>query len=89
MEKTHIITSSGFECDIDEAALDDMELLDDLVALDSGDVSKFSSAIRKILEPADKDRLYEHLRNDSGRVPVSAFGVELGDIIKGLNSKKK
>ena len=89
MATTHIKTASGFECDIDEAALDDMELLDDLVALDSGDVSKFSSAIRKILEPADKDRLYDHLRNDSGRVPVSAFGVELGDIIKGLNSKKK
>ena len=89
MGKTHIITSSGFECDIDEGALDDMELLDDLVAIDGGDVSKFTPADKKILGDDEKERLYEHIRDDSGRVPVSAFGVELGDIIKGLNSKKK
>lgn len=89
MEKTHIITSSGFECDIDEAALDDMELLDDLVSIDQGEVTKFPSAVRRILSAEEKNRLYDHLRNAEGRVPVESFGAELGDIISGLSSKKK
>ncbi|MEA4965384.1 MAG: hypothetical protein VB055_06145 [Oscillospiraceae bacterium] len=89
MAKTHIETTSGFECDIDESALNDMELLDDLIALDQGDVLQFPTVIRKFLGPDDKKRLYDHLRGEDGRVPVDAFGVELADIIKGLQDKKK
>lgn len=86
---THVKTSTGFECKIDEAAMNDMELLDGLVAIDGGDITQFPAVIRKFLCDEDRKRLYDHVRTADGRVPVDAFGAELGDIIKGLNDKKK
>ena len=35
-------TSSGFEYELDEAALDDYELLEDLCEMDAGNVAKMS-----------------------------------------------
>ena len=88
MALTHIITSSGFELDIDEAVMDDMEVLELVYAIDDKDLKAYMALIRKIMPEEDKKRLYEHLRVD-GRVPIESFSAELTDIMKGLNSKKK
>lgn len=89
MSKTHIITASGFECDIDEETINDAELLDLICELD-GDVNvmAFPKICKKLLGEA-KTTLYDHLRTDDGRVPFEKLGDEIGEIIKGLNSKKK
>lgn len=84
-----IKTQSGFTCEIDENALDDAELLEDLCALDEGAVYRFPSVIRKLLGEENKKRLYEHLRGEDGRVHTSALSTELQDIFSSLNSKKK
>ena len=86
---THIVTATGFECDIDEEALDDMELLEDVIALDSGNVLVMPRVLSKMLSPEDKARLYDHIRTDSGRVPTKAFAAELGSIFDSLKNKKK
>lgn len=88
MAVTNITTSSGFECSIDEAAMNDMELLDELVALDRGDVLVYSSVLSRLLEPVDKARLYDHVRVN-GRVPIDAVSQELGEIFGALNEGKK
>ena len=43
---TEIRTSSGFCCEIDEAAINDMELLEDLEELDQGNPLRVPSALR-------------------------------------------
>ena len=81
---TEIRTSSGFCCEIDEAAINDMELLEDLEELD-----RVPCALRRLLGEQGKRALYDHLRTESGRVPVDKVSVELAEIFGGLKSKKK
>lgn len=89
MNKTHIVTASGFECDIDEETINDAELLDLISELDSDDkILAFPKICKKLLGEAKK-ALYDHLRTDDGRVPFEALGAEIGEILNGLNSKKK
>lgn len=45
-------TSSGFEYELDEAALDDYELLEDLCEMDEGDMTKTIS----VLNPSSWNR---------------------------------
>ena len=85
---TEIRTSSGFCCEIDEAAINDMELLEDLEELDRGNPLQVPSALRRLLGEQGKRALCDHLRTESGRVPVDKVSVELAEIFGGLKSKK-
>ena len=79
----------GPSCEIDEAAINDMELLEDLEELDQGNPLRVPSALRRLLGEQGKRALYDHLRTESGRVPVDKVSVELAEIFGGLKSKKK
>ena len=59
---TEIRTSSGFCCEIDETAINDMELLEDLEELDQGNPMRVPSALRRLLGEQGKRALYDHLR---------------------------
>lgn len=87
-----IKTTSGFECEIDSTALADMELLDAIIDVESAEGNDkliYYSKIMKKLLPADvKQRLYDHIRTESGRVPPEAFEKELFDIFAELDKKK-
>lgn len=85
---TSIKTSSGFSCDVDESAMNDMELLEDLAAIDGGDISVLPSALSRIVGSENKRKLYDHVRVN-GRVPIDSVSQELGEIITQLGSKKK
>ena len=47
-------TSSGFEYELDEAALDDYELLEDLCEMDEGDMTKTISVLNRLLGTEQK-----------------------------------
>lgn len=85
---THIETASGFAIDIDEKAMDDMEVFELVFAIEDGDMKAYLRLADKIMGSEGKKRLYEHLRTE-GRVPVESFGRELTEILKGLQSAKK
>lgn len=85
---TSIKTSSGFSCDVDERAMNDMELLEDLAAIDGGDISVLPSALSRIVGSENKRKLYDHVRIN-GRVPIDSVSQEIGEIITQLGSKKK
>lgn len=86
---TQITTSSGFACEVNEAALDDMELLELIEALEEREsVSAYRKIIDKIL-PGERQRLYEHVRTEDGRVPISAVSAEIADIFRLIKSGKK
>lgn len=66
-----IVMESGLELLIDEKVADDIELLDDMVASDEGDAMAISRICTKLLGKAEKKKLYNSLRNEDGRVPVT------------------
>ena len=81
-------TTSGFEYELDESALDDYELLEDLCELDEGNISKTISVLNRILGKEQKDRLKEHLRTENGRVPASKMMFEIGEIFNSVKEGK-
>lgn len=88
---THISLSCGFETEVDERVLNDMEFLDLVVDFDGGEKEKIY-AMRKmgdILLGAEKKRLYDMLRDEDGRVTVDRYGDAMVELMGQLGSKKK
>lgn len=84
-------TASGFEFEINKAALDDWELLEDLVDLETNG-SKMVSVLRRLLGNEGAQRLKEHCRDENGIVPKTKVTEELGEILNLLgeqNNKAK
>lgn len=84
---THIKTPSGFTAEINENALDDMELFEALVDMQNGDATQIPIVVRKICGGAKK-ALYDHVRLEDGRVPTEAVTTEISAIIEALKAKK-
>lgn len=83
-----ITTATGFKCEIEDEALDDMELLEGLIAIDNGDASFMPFVLNRLLGD-NKQALYDHVRTESGRVPTKALSEELGEIFKALSPDQK
>lgn len=85
----HVKTESGFECDVNINALNDMRMLDDLVELDNGNAVVYPRVINRLLPPEDKERLYEHIQDEDGVVPIDKFGEELKQIFAAVGADQK
>lgn len=85
---TEVITASGFAVDIDEAVLDDMELLDMLMETSKDNVRHLPAILGKLLGEEGKRRLYDHVRTPEGRVPYGAIDRELTEIFSAVNGGK-
>ena len=81
-------TASGFEFEIEDGVLDNMELLDAIAELEENPL-KLTKVVKLLLGEETKERLYDHVRNDKGRVPADALSTEVADIFKLLNDKVK
>lgn len=88
-ELTEITTASGFRCSVEEDALNDMELLENLIALDKGDAAALPDLLLQLLGASGKKALYDHVRTAHGRVPAGAVMTELGEILEALKTRKK
>lgn len=82
-------TDSGFDFDVEKEVFDDMELLDALVEADSGSLIAVPKVAEKILGKDQKKRLYDHLRQENGRVPVHLVSDEIGNIMKLIGEEGK
>lgn len=78
----------GFELDLDEAAMDDAELLDDFAEMNNGDAFAMSSAVKRFLGKENKKLLYEHLRGENGRVSTTAVGEAIGELMNSFAAGK-
>lgn len=87
MAVKRIETKSGFVCEIDEAVVNDMEVLDLVVEIEKGNVLKYPSLLEKLLGADLKQKLYDHVRVD-GRVPYAAVDAEISDIFSGIGGGK-
>lgn len=95
MEIIHIVLTSGLELDVETAALDDIETVELIAAMNKGGndaVYALPELLERFLGAAGKAALYEHLRNEKGRVPVSAVEAAVAEIFQLLakeNTSKK
>lgn len=84
-----VITESGFECEIDESVLDDMELVDDLAAMDDGNVISMSRIFSRIFPDKNvKKKAYDTIRVD-GKVKVEDAGKLLTEIFRAMGNDGK
>ena len=82
-------TKSGFEFQVDEKLLDDMELLE-AFAEAMNDQYMFPKVLKRFLGEDQKIKLYDHMRTKKGNVPIEKTMdefIEIMDIIKGEQSK--
>lgn len=87
--KKEITTKSGFKCKIDDVVLDDMELVDAMAAAQGEDPLQMTVVLDKILGEKTKKKLYDHVRDKNGRVPVQAATDEIVEIIEALGDDGK
>ena len=84
------ITDSGFEFEIDENSMNDMEVVDALARMIDNDLLAMPILSDKMLGKDQKKRLYDHIRKDDGRVLIEDFTKEILDIFaKGGEATKK
>lgn len=82
------VTESGFEFEIEEEALDDMEYLEALAEAEE-DNTRIPKVIEMTLGKEGKKRLYDHFRDEKGRVQASKVVPEFKEILDKAGSKIK
>lgn len=77
-------TSGGFKFQLEDEAVDDMELLEGLIALDNGEYKKLPETITALLGKEQKEALYEHFRAKNGRVSAKKVMEAVGEMFKAV-----
>lgn len=72
-------TKSGFEYKLLEAQLNDFELIEDLAELDN-DPLMLPRVLERLLGKEQKKKLYKHVRNEDGFVPIDVITDEMMEI---------
>jgi hypothetical protein len=80
-----IETTTGFAWEIDDDARDDQELVDAFVEMDAHP-EKYCTVLDILLGTDGKAALYEHCRNEKGRVKATRIQHELADIINSMKA---
>ena len=80
---------NGFEFEVDENVLDDMRLIDAMAEAQDENPTKFSKAILMVLGAEQRDRLYEHIALENGRVPIEATSEALVEIFEAMGEEGK
>lgn len=82
-------TSTGFVIELDKNVMNNMELVDALAEAENDNPVALSKACLLLLGKDKRQKLYDHLRQEDGRVPVDAVGAALTDIFKAFGDAGK
>lgn len=77
-------TTSGFVFQLEDEAIDDMELLEGLIALDKGQYNQLPETITALLGAEQKTALYDHCRSEKGRVSAKKVMAAVGEMFKAV-----
>lgn len=81
-------TRTGFEFVIADDALNDYEILELMAKVRKNDVLSISELLEKLLGEEQKNRLKDHCRDESGKVPMERINDEIVDIFTDKQVKK-
>ena len=82
-------TKSGFEFSIDENVMNDMRLVDVICELTDGGNKLLISKALTLLLGDNKKKLYDHVAEEDGRVPMEKIEEEITDIFKAFGPAGK
>lgn len=82
------ITESGFEFEINEEILDDYDFLELMCKIDEGDTKLTIKMVDMLLGDEQKEKLKEHVRNESGKVSARRLLDEVGEIFASIKEGK-
>lgn len=85
-------TKTGFVFSVNANAMYDMEIVDALAEAEAKDPIKYLNAVSKICNKVfgkEKQRLYDHVRTEDGRVPVEAIESEIMDVFNAIGKDGK
>lgn len=82
------VTASGFEFEIDDAVINDMELIDAIADSMDDNPLAFSKVCAKLLGSEQRKKLYDHVR-ENGRVPLEKISTEIIDIFNAFGDNGK
>lgn len=82
-------TSSGFEFELPENVINNMELVDALAESSDTDMLSVSRVVRLLLDKDQRQRLYDHVRAEDGRVPIDAVSEEVAEIFQAFSQPGK
>lgn len=80
---------NGLKLEMDEKVMDNMELVDVLADAAGDDPLAVSKMIRLVLGNENKRKLYDKLRTEDGRVPVTAVSDALKEIFESFGDVGK
>lgn len=82
-------TKSGFEFQLEDDVMNNMELVDLLADDSENEIIKTSKTLKMIMDPDQKKRLYDHLRTQTGRVPADAVMRVIEEIFTACGQQGK
>lgn len=80
-------TKSGFAYEVSDETLDDYELFEILTEVDKNPLL-VPKMVKLLLGETQRQKLLDHLRDDKGKVSISAVGVEVMEIFESNNKAK-
>lgn len=80
---------NGFKYEVDEAVLDDMELIDAIAGAQTGNPAMVSGVVLSLLGKEQRDKLYEHVRGENGRVSATEIVEIVAEIFEALGEQGK
>lgn len=81
-------TSTGFQFQIAEGALDNYELVEALADIETDPLS-VTKVVTLLLGKEQKEKLKDHVRNEEGVVTTTALMKEIEEVFKTQNKVKK
>lgn len=82
-------TKSGFKCEISDDVINNMELVDAIANMQHDEDLLAISTVANILFGKDKKALYEHLREEDGRVPINKVSDAIKDVFESFGQREK
>ena len=79
-------TKSGFEYEVSDEAMNNFELIEVLAEVDTNPL-QLPRLVKMLLGDEQKKKLADHLRTESGTVPLDAISVEIMEIFQSGNLK--
>lgn len=80
---------NGFEYEVDDAVLDDMEMVDALSEAQSTNPLALSTVINKLLGNEQKKALYDAVRREDGTVPIEDITQSVVTIFQSIGDEGK
>lgn len=80
-------TSNGFKFEFEDSRLDNMELMDCIAGVEKNPLL-FSRLCVLLLGEEQRDKLYDHLRTEDGRVPIEAVSNAIEEIMNAADESK-